>query len=1689
MPDGSGSDTTEIDNYKATVLLKLQRLEPGDEVQFPSSLSSVERKIVHDIAQSLQLKHKSMGKGSNRHLVVSTGGKSLQKVAIIVSYVGTRYVRARGVEYQHESEIGDTQLERFSTDSVQGHLFTALDRVRGISPAQKASEAGLISYSALGRPPAFSSVGRTDKGAHALNNLMSIAVEPELVSDQSRLSALAVDLNAELPADIRVLGVALVDNEFQARKYCDRKRYEYLVPIPVLFGTGARAGLEATSKNLLAVEFFQNAAVGWNVRHAASKQEVVPPIPALCTVEGQQGAHESGHAEVHGEGRGYVTTRTVLMTDENLDISLTKFSGIEWTQRRVLRRIRPTEKQAEGGSPDSLDDLDGLDLDLEPEVRIVLKCGNDTAGIAEDSNAWFVSEEVFQASSCVRPASSVSDGRPDGLTARGGSEEGSKKLAVYDLKSMGPMFGYPVTWGRLHVDDIHTGDAVAATSSSLKLDFAEGVAVSGSPGELLPSARIHAIGFRITTKEWRRTDTGAAGDGDSSGGVGIDIELRHLKIVEPELRLRSENFMKQKAEKQEKKRVEWEQARKEAEEQAKTEADEEARVQAEEMVKKEAEARVRKAAWEEVRKEAEEKKARRERGEEQEQQQNQQQGEGEEGEKQEGETQEGETLSKKKFVRKGTAAERKKERRKNEVRQKKQKKQKKSKKKKQPALPPQDDDDEHPADLLYPTARLRFFRRLKSLLRRFEGEKRMHNFSQGVSSTEGRSRRRVLRCNCRGSVWIGPEQTDCTGNSSSDGGWGVGTEFVALSFGAHRDGFLFEQVRTMVGLLVLTMREETIIDDDEDEEEDAVQDEDEDKMETDGRGEVEGNGASKAEGKGASKAERRRNRQRRDEINGLLELSFHPDSVLKLPLAPMEGLYLVEGSYEGYEARSQIQLRPRRSKLTQGFVSAGVMRALLDARSRIQTHVTQQGVAKIARRGGETKRLKAGESSGSGGGSGGGGGGGGCCSIDGGLFDVWATDALDGQAVDALLNQARQQQKQLQQLQRIQRMLLLQEEGRDAGGAAKGASEHVSEEDLKSVLAAEMRFSNLWKPLSNTAIAGTDVGVSVGVGAGPAYARALFWLRWLDRSGRWPESTDRRKQVIQDRAAGKGDSFAMGMMPAPNYPPRANQQFPQLLLAVFALERALMSSMPVPSGADTKTVGLRERIRVSPSSTIAVNRHAQFKPHKDSGSGAGQGVSLIVGLGDFTGGETVVEGEPMAVRYRPLEFNGWTQQHWTLPFEGERFSLVWFTPKGCEGMRRPLDGACHAEDAARAGGGSEGSSASLDCGLENMLPVNLGGMVAPRGGSGAGSSGSVSGVDGAVDAVPAAAAPAAPTAPSTPSTPPAPVTTSAIVLSSGFAMPIFGFGTFRLSGEQCARSVADALAAGYRAIDTAASYRNHAQVREGIARSGVRRGEVFITSKVPPQSHGRAEAYRCCLQCLQELGTDYLDLLLVHWPGQAGSSSGGGGDGGGGSKHGKHGRTSNTRSNEQVRVDTWLALQDLYFEGRCRSIGVSNFEERHLESLLQDPRVVIVPQVNQFETHPYLGRPSLRQYCLSKGIVPVASSPLGGDQAGHANDRSARCTPLRDLAVVEVARKHGRSSAQVLLRWAVARQESKPIESCVTGQQYSPAMLPVIAKSSNSSRLVENAQIFDFELDTVDLAKLADLENGTHFTWDPGNID
>ncbi len=243
-----------------------------------------------------------------------------------------------------------------------------------------------------------------------------------------------------------------------------------------------------------------------------------------------------------------------------------------------------------------------------------------------------------------------------------------------------------------------------------------------------------------------------------------------------------------------------------------------------------------------------------------------------------------------------------------------------------------------------------------------------------------------------------------------------------------------------------------------------------------------------------------------------------------------------------------------------------------------------------------------------------------------------------------------------------------------------------------------------------------------------------------------------------------------------------------------------------------------------------------------------------------------------------------------------------------------------------------------------------------------------------------------------------------VVLASGRRMPRLALGVFKIpAGASCVEAVLRALEAGYRHVDTAAAYQNERSVGEALARSGLPRGELFVTTKVWISDYGRRATRHAVRESLQRLGTGYLDLCLLHWP------------------------------VDDTMMEAWEALQALREEGVCRDIGVSNWTvQRFLESFL--PRTRTLPAVNQVEFHPFRSRPHLLEFCRSRGIAVQAYSPL------------ARGRRLDDPTLLRVAREAGRTPAQVLLRWAL---------------QHGAA--PVV-KAADPRHLRENAQVFDFEL-------------------------
>jgi len=259
-----------------------------------------------------------------------------------------------------------------------------------------------------------------------------------------------------------------------------------------------------------------------------------------------------------------------------------------------------------------------------------------------------------------------------------------------------------------------------------------------------------------------------------------------------------------------------------------------------------------------------------------------------------------------------------------------------------------------------------------------------------------------------------------------------------------------------------------------------------------------------------------------------------------------------------------------------------------------------------------------------------------------------------------------------------------------------------------------------------------------------------------------------------------------------------------------------------------------------------------------------------------------------------------------------------------------------------------------------------------------------------------------------------------IQLNDGNSIPQLGFGVFQIPPEETAEATRVALELGYRHIDTAEMYGNEREVGEALRASGLDRGEVFVTSKLNNGYHRPDDARRAFDQTLSELGFDYVDLFLIHWP--------------------------LPTLYDGDYVSTWKTLEEFKADGRARSIGVSNFEVDHLERLAAETDVV--PAVNQIELHPYLLNEEVRSYGEEHGIATEAWSPLKQGEV------------LRDPVIVEIAERAGRTPAQVVLRWHVQRENI------------------VFPKSTTPERIRENFELFDFELEPGDVERINGLDRG-----------
>jgi diketogulonate reductase-like aldo/keto reductase len=277
-----------------------------------------------------------------------------------------------------------------------------------------------------------------------------------------------------------------------------------------------------------------------------------------------------------------------------------------------------------------------------------------------------------------------------------------------------------------------------------------------------------------------------------------------------------------------------------------------------------------------------------------------------------------------------------------------------------------------------------------------------------------------------------------------------------------------------------------------------------------------------------------------------------------------------------------------------------------------------------------------------------------------------------------------------------------------------------------------------------------------------------------------------------------------------------------------------------------------------------------------------------------------------------------------------------------------------------------------------------------------------------------------------------------VTLNNGVEMPALGFGVFQTPPETTAASVAEALRVGYRLIDTAASYFNEREVGDGIRRGGLGRPEVFIETKIWISDYGYDQTLHAFGKSAGKLGVDQIDLLLLHQP---------------------------VPTQFDKTVAAYKALERLLADGKVRAIGVSNFMVEHLTNLLDETEVV--PAVNQIELHPYFQQPEVQAFNAEHGIVTQAWSPMGGITSYRGD--SSRST-FNDPVIGQIAAAHGKTPAQVMLRWHLQEGRS------------------AIPKSVNPGRIAANFDVFDFELTGDQLAAIDALDTGVRGGPDPVTV-
>ena len=268
-----------------------------------------------------------------------------------------------------------------------------------------------------------------------------------------------------------------------------------------------------------------------------------------------------------------------------------------------------------------------------------------------------------------------------------------------------------------------------------------------------------------------------------------------------------------------------------------------------------------------------------------------------------------------------------------------------------------------------------------------------------------------------------------------------------------------------------------------------------------------------------------------------------------------------------------------------------------------------------------------------------------------------------------------------------------------------------------------------------------------------------------------------------------------------------------------------------------------------------------------------------------------------------------------------------------------------------------------------------------------------------------------------------------VTLNNGLVMPQLGYGVFKVPEQEVYEAVREALRVGYRSIDTAMIYENEAGVGRALKDSGIPREDIFLTTKVWNKDQGYERTLAAFETSLQKLGVDYVDLYLIHWP----------------------------MPDEDLYMDTWRALEQLYRDGKTKAIGVSNFHIPHLTRVLEEGTVV--PVVNQIELHPFLSQEAIREFCQKNGIVVEAWSPL-------MRGRDALTEPV----ITEIAARHGKTPAQVVLRWHL---------------QHGIIAIP---KSVTPSRIQENLDIFEFMLSPDDMQQIDQLNRNERTGSNPDEM-